>query len=87
MVTDNQVRMLMKLIQTEKTYEIAAAKTGMDEKTVRKYRRVGKFPSEVKKRLYLFVKMWGREMDTILFLKREKWVHCTILKHLILLTK
>ena len=70
MVTDNQVRILMKLIQTEKTYAIAAAKAGMDEKTARKYRCVGKFPSEIKKRLYLFVKMWGREMDMILFLKR-----------------
>jgi hypothetical protein len=70
MVTDNQVGMLMNLIHTEKTYAIVAAKAGMDVKTVRKYRRVGKFPSEIKKRLYLFVKMWGREMDMILFLKR-----------------
>ena len=49
MVTDNQVRRLMKLIQTEKTYAIAAAKAGMDEKTARKYRRIGKLPSEIKK--------------------------------------
>lgn len=49
MVTNNQVRMLMKLIQTEKTYAIAAAKAGMDEKTARKYRRIGKLPSEIKK--------------------------------------
>jgi hypothetical protein len=39
----------MKLIQTEKTYAIAAAKAGMDEKTARKYRRIGKLPSEIKK--------------------------------------
>lgn len=49
MVTDNQVRRLMKLIQTEKTYATAAAKAGMDEKTARKYRRIGKLPSEIKK--------------------------------------
>ena len=49
MVTNNQVRMLMKLIQTEKTYAIAAAKAGMDEKTARKHRRIGKLPSEIKK--------------------------------------
>ena len=49
MVTDNQVRMLMKLIQTEKTYAISAAKAGMDEKTARRYRRLGKLPSEIKK--------------------------------------
>jgi len=48
MVTDRQVRMLMKLIETEKTLATAAAKAGMDEKTARKYRRLGKLPSEVK---------------------------------------
>ena len=48
MVTDRQVRMLMKLIETEKTLVTAAAKAGMDEKTARKYRRLGKLPSEVK---------------------------------------
>lgn len=49
MVTDNQVRQLMKLVQTEKSLRTAAAKAGMDEKTARKYRRLGKLPSEVKK--------------------------------------
>jgi len=48
MVTDRQVMMLMKLIETEKTLATAAAKAGMDEKTARKYRRLGKLPSEVK---------------------------------------
>ena len=38
MVTDAQVRRLMKLFQTEETLAIAASKVGMDEKTVRKYR-------------------------------------------------
>lgn len=48
MVTDRQVKMLMKLIENEKTLATAAAKAGMDEKTARKYRRLGKLPSEVK---------------------------------------
>ncbi len=48
MVTDRQVRRFMKLLQSEKTLAAAAAKAGMDEKTARKYRRLGKLPSEVK---------------------------------------
>jgi hypothetical protein len=38
MVTDNQVRMLMKLIN----------KAGMSENTARKYRKSGKLPSQCK---------------------------------------
>lgn len=49
MVTDRQVRRLYKLIQTEKTRAIAAAKAGMDEKTARKYIKVGVLPSNLKK--------------------------------------
>ena len=48
MVKDQQVRRLMKLLQTEKTLSLAAAKSGMDEKTARKYKRMRKLPSEVK---------------------------------------
>lgn len=48
MVTDNQVRILMKALQTEKTKKIAAAKAGMDEKTARKYERLKKLPGEIK---------------------------------------
>jgi len=48
MVTDQQVRRLFKLVQTEKNFGIAAVKAGMDEKTARKYRRLGKLPSELK---------------------------------------
>lgn len=48
MVTDRQVRKLMKLIQTEDTLSNAAVKSGMDEKTARKYRRLKKLPSEIK---------------------------------------
>lgn len=48
MVTDRQVRRLMRLLQRERSLAAAAAKAGMDEKTARKYRRLGKLPSEVK---------------------------------------
>jgi len=46
MVTDNQVRMLMKLVNQEKLLKTAAAKAGMSEKTARKYRKSGKLPSQ-----------------------------------------
>lgn len=49
MVTDQQVRRLFKLMQTEATGYIAAAKAGMDEKTARKYVKAGKLPSELQK--------------------------------------
>lgn len=48
MVTDQQVRRLFKLIQSEKNFGIAAMKAGMDEKTARTYRNKGKLPSELK---------------------------------------
>ena len=47
MVTDNQVRILMKAFQTEGNKATAAAKAGMDAKTARKYERIGKLPSEL----------------------------------------
>jgi hypothetical protein len=46
MVTDQQFRRLMKLSKTEKTLAGAAATAGMDEKTARKWRRIGHSPSE-----------------------------------------
>jgi hypothetical protein len=49
MVTDQQVRRLFKLMQTEITHVVAAAKSGMDEKTARKYVKTGKLPSELRK--------------------------------------
>ena len=49
MVTDKQVRMLMKLIKTEKRQYLAASKAGMDEKTARKYLRNKTLPSQQKK--------------------------------------
>ena len=48
MVTDRQVRRLMQLMETGEKLMVATLKTGMDEKTARKYIRAGKLPSEVK---------------------------------------
>ena len=57
----------MKHSQREETLGIAAVKSGMDEKTARKYRQSGKLPSEIKAdhtrnwrtRDDLFSKIWG----------------------------
>lgn len=49
MVTDQQVRRLFKLVQTTKHFGTASAKAGMDEKTARKYIKLGWLPSEIKK--------------------------------------
>ena len=49
MVSDQQVRRLMMFINKEKRLAIAAAKAGMDEKTARKYRKLGRLPSQLKK--------------------------------------
>ncbi len=48
MVTDKQVRLLMKYCQEQKTLTQAAAKAGMDVKTARKYRKSGSLPSQLK---------------------------------------
>lgn len=48
MVTDRQVRRLMSLWQTESSLQTAADKVGMDRGTGRKYRRIGKLPSELR---------------------------------------
>ena len=47
MITDRQVRRLFSLMKTEGSLELAASKAGMDAKTARKYRRVGRLPSEL----------------------------------------
>jgi hypothetical protein len=47
MITDNQARKLMKYLHEKRTLGVAAAKSGMDEKTARKYRDLGKLPSEL----------------------------------------
>jgi len=48
MVTDRQVRRLMEQLGKGMSLGLAAAKADMDEKTARKYRSLGKLPSEVK---------------------------------------
>jgi hypothetical protein len=48
MVTDQQVRRLFRLSNTERTQEIAALKAGRDVKTARKYLLTRVLPSEQK---------------------------------------
>lgn len=48
MITDKQVGKLKKLLSKKETLERAAVKSGMDEKTARKYRDLNKLPSEIK---------------------------------------
>ena len=48
MVTDQQVRRLMKLNQNEDRLSVAAAKSGMSENTARRYLGLGKLPSQCK---------------------------------------
>jgi hypothetical protein len=47
MITNQQVRKLRLLDRQGIAKEVAAGRTGMDAKTARKYRRLGKLPSEV----------------------------------------
>ncbi len=47
MVSDQQVRRLWHYMKTEKYKSTAAAKSGMDEKTARKYMKLRKLPSEL----------------------------------------
>lgn len=49
MVTNQQVRRLFSFMQADTTLTLAAAKAGMDEKTARKYLRLGKLPTQTKK--------------------------------------
>jgi len=46
LVTDRQVRKLFKLLSLGKTLSSAALKAGMTERTARRYRKLGKLPSE-----------------------------------------
>jgi len=49
MIKDKQVRRLKKMLSKGKKLYESALKSGMDEKTARKYRDTGKLPSEMKK--------------------------------------
>jgi hypothetical protein len=70
-VTDEQVRKLMKIIQTEETQTVAAAKAGMSDKTARKYLRLGKLPSQTKQlrdwrtRTGVFVDVWEEIVEIL----------------------
>ena len=52
MITDNQVRKLMKFLEQGKTLEQSSAKCGMDVKSARKYRDLDKLPSELQTERY-----------------------------------
>jgi len=71
MVTDQQVRRLFRLMQSEKSMASAASKAGMDEKTARKYVRSGKLPSQFKKertwrtRKDPFEEVWDELLDLL----------------------
>ncbi len=71
MVSDEQVRRLLKLRKREKTLATAAAKAGMDEKTARKWLGSEKLPSQRKiercwrTRADLFREVWS-EIEGIL---------------------
>lgn len=47
MVTDRQVRRFMLLLQTERSLQVSADKVGIHRQTARKYRKLGKLPSQV----------------------------------------
>ena len=46
-ITDGQVRWLLKCLSLGRSLTLAALKAGMDRKTARKYRELGRLPSEV----------------------------------------
>lgn len=69
MVTDEQFRRLKKLLKTEVTIQKAALKSGMDEKTARKYRDINVPPSQIRKdhdwrtRSNPFEELWNEVCD------------------------
>jgi hypothetical protein len=59
MVTDRQVRRLRALLKQRKPLNTAALRADMDEKTARKYRDLGKLPSE----LEVWPRTWRTRKD------------------------
>ena len=65
MTQDGQVRKLLGLLSRKVSLRVAALKTGMDEKTARKYRREARMPSELSERHWWrtrpdpFSDVWG----------------------------
>jgi len=82
MVSDKQYWRLMKLLNAGKSLERAAALSDMDEKTARKYRHLGKPPSQVRQsRRYrtrgdAFADVWN---EIVPFLESEPEVEATTL--------
>ena len=60
MITDNQVRKLEKYLAQGKTVELSVARSGMDEKTARKYRDQKRLPSEIRAS---WVRKWRTRED------------------------
>lgn len=82
MISDKQYWRLMKLLNAGKTLGKAAVLTDMDEKTARKYRYLGKPPSQVRQlrayrtRADVFADVWD---EIVPFLKSEPEVEATFL--------
>ncbi len=86
MVGDKQYWRLMKLLNTGKTLGRAAALSDMDQKTARKYRHLGKPPSQVRRartyrtRADVFADLWD---EIVPFLESEPEVEAkTLLDYL-----
>jgi hypothetical protein len=60
MVTDHQVRVLMRELRRGETLARASARAGMDVKTGRKYRELGRLPSECRR-----VRTWRTRADPL----------------------
>jgi hypothetical protein len=72
MVKDEQVKGLMKYMSFGSPLSIAAMKSGMSEPTARKYRKVGRLPSQIRSshdwrtRPDPFGDIWGQEIEPLL---------------------
>ena len=71
MVTDRQVKRLRRVLSSGKTLLQSADKAGMSEKTARKYRRLGRLPSEVaaertwRTRVDRFAEVWPEVFEQL----------------------
>ena len=71
MVTDRQAKRLWQALSSGKSLAQAADKAGMDEKTARKYRRLGRLPSEVapqrtwRTRIDPFAEVWPQVVEQL----------------------
>lgn len=88
MITDVQVRKLKKYLSQGKTLEVASVRSGMDEKTGRKYRDLSKLPSDIKAerirdwrtRADPFDDTWGKALS---FLENNEGLEAkTLFEHL-----